>query len=102
MSNMFGMMKKAQEMQKNLKLVQDELARTEVEGSAGGGLVSVTMTGTHDIVKVSIKPGAVDADDLGLLEDMVKVACNDALAKANAMAKDKMQAVTGGLNIPGF
>lgn len=102
MNNMFGMLKKAQEMQKNLKVVQEELGKAEVQGSAAGGAVGVTMTGTHEIVRVSIKPEAVDTDDLTLLEDMLKVACNDALAKANAMAKQKMEAVTGGMGLPGF
>lgn len=102
MSNMFGMLKKAQEMQKNLQLVQAELAQTEVTGTAASGAVSVTMNGTHEVVSVSIKASAVDTDDLGMLEDLVKVACNDALAKANEIAKTKMSAVTGGLNIPGL
>ena len=102
MSNMFNMLKKAQDMQKGLKAVQEELARTEVSGSAASGAVEVTMNGTHEIVRVSIKPTAVDSDDLGMLEDLVKVACNDALAKANELAKTKMAAVTGGLGIPGF
>jgi nucleoid-associated protein EbfC len=102
MSNMFGMLKKAQEMQKGLQNVQAELAKTEITGTAASGAVSVVMNGTHEILSVSIKPEAVDTDDLGMLEDLVKVACNDALAKANEMAKTKMAAVTGGLNIPGF
>lgn len=102
MNNMFGMMKKAQEMQKGLQNVQAELAKTEVTGTAGGGAVSVVMMGTHEIARVSIKPEAVDKDDVGMLEDLLKVACNDALEKANKLAKDKMAAVTGGLNIPGF
>src|SRR4051812_2119147 len=100
--NMFSMMKKAQEMQKGLQNVQAELAKAEVTGVAGGGAVSVVMLGTHEISKVTIKPDAVDADDVGMLEDLLKVACNDALAKANALAKEKMNAVTGGLQIPGF
>lgn len=102
MNNMFGMMKKAQEMQKGLQNVQAELAKAEVTGVAGGGVVSVVMLGTHEINRVVIKPDAVDKDDVGMLEDLVKVACNDALAKANALAKEKMSAVTGGLQIPGF
>ena len=100
--NMFNMMKKAQEMQKGLQTVQAELAKTEVTGVAGGGVVSVVMMGTHEIASVKVKPEAVDKDDVGMLEDLLKVACNDALAKANALAKEKMSAVTGGLNIPGF
>lgn len=102
MSNMFGMLKKAQEMQSGLKKVQAELAVTELTGSAASGLVTVVMNGSHEIVKVSIKPDAVDTSDLGMLEDLVKVAANDALAQANALAKQKMDAVTGGLGIPGL
>lgn len=102
MSNMFGMLKKAQEMQKGLQAVQAELAKAELTGTAGGGLVSVTMNGSHELVKVEIKAGAVDTSDLGMLEDLVKVACNDALAKANELAKTKMASVTGGLGIPGL
>lgn len=102
MNNMFGMMKKAQEMQKGLQNVQAELAKTEVTGVAGGGVVTVVMMGTHEIARVTIKPDAVDKDDVGMLEDLLKVACNDALDKANKLAKEKMSAVTGGLNIPGF
>ncbi|RYG61205.1 MAG: YbaB/EbfC family nucleoid-associated protein [Alphaproteobacteria bacterium] len=102
MSNMFGMLKKAQEMQKGLQTVQAELAKTEVDGQAASGAVKVTINGTHEILKVSIQPSVVDTDDLGMLEDLVKVAFNDALAKANELAKSKMAAVTGGLGIPGF
>jgi len=102
MSNMFGMLKKAQEMQKGLKAVQEELARMEIGGSAASGAVEVIMNGTHEIVRVKIKPDAVDMDDLSMLEDLVKVACNDALGKANDIAKSKMAAVTGGLSLPGM
>jgi DNA-binding YbaB/EbfC family protein len=102
MANMFGMLKKAQEVQKGLQAVQEELARTEVSGTAGNGLVSVTILGSHDVVRIAIKPDAVDTSDMGMLEDMLKVAFNDALSKANDMAKTKMAAVTGGLGIPGL
>lgn len=102
MSNMFGMLKKAQEMQKGLQAVQAELAKAEFSGSAASGAVEVVMNGGHEIVRVAIKPEAVDTSDLGMLEDLVKVAANDALKKANATAKEKMAAVTGGLGIPGL
>lgn len=102
MSNMFGMLKKAQEMQKGLQTVQAELAKTEVEGQAASGAVKVVINGTHEMLKLTIAPSAVDTDDLGMLEDLVKVAFNDALTKANELAKTKMASVTGGLGIPGF
>lgn len=102
MSNMFGMLKKAQEMQKGLQAVQAELAKTEFSGTAASGAVTVVMNGAHEIMKVTIKPEAVDASDVGMLEDLVKVATNDALKKANEITKTKMAAVTGGLGIPGL
>jgi DNA-binding YbaB/EbfC family protein len=101
-NNMLGMLKKAQDMQKGLKAAQDQLAKSEVTGTAGGGVVNVLMKGSHELVKVSIKPDAVDPKDVGMLEDLLVVACNDALAKANALAQEKMKAVTGGLGIPGL
>lgn len=102
MANMFAMLKKAQEVQKGLQSVQAELAETQVTGQAGNGLVEVTMMATHDLVNLRIKPEAVDTADMGMLEDLVKVAFTDALAKANELTKTKMAAVTGGLGIPGF
>lgn len=102
MSNMFGMLKKAQEMQKNLQAIQVELNKTEITGTAGGGLVSVVINGAHEILSVKIKPEAVDTTDMGMLEDLIKVASNDAVTKANELTKTKMASVTGGLNIPGF
>lgn len=99
---MFDMIKKAQEMQKNLKAMQEELKTAEVSGQAGNGLVTLVMTGTHDVKSVSIKPDAVDPSDVGILEDLVKVAFNDALKQANAMAESKVSKVTGGMKIPGL
>lgn len=102
MKDMFGMLKKAQEMQKNVQVLQDELAKTEITGTSGGGLVSVVMTATHDVKKVSIKPDAVDTSDLGMLEDLLVAAFKDAVGKGNALTQTKMSAITGGLKLPGF
>ena len=99
---MFDMVRKAQEMQKNLKLMQEELKTAEVTGQSGGGLVQVTLTGTHEIVSVSIKPEAVDPADVAMLEDLVKVAVNDAVRTANKMAEEKVSKITGGMKIPGL
>ncbi|PIZ29984.1 MAG: YbaB/EbfC family nucleoid-associated protein [Alphaproteobacteria bacterium CG_4_10_14_0_8_um_filter_53_9] len=99
MKDMFGMMKKAQEMQRKMGEVQKELAVTEVVGESSG-LVKVTMTGTHEVRRVDIDPKALE--DVEMLGDLMVVACNDALKKANAMAEEKMKPVTGGLNLPGM
>jgi hypothetical protein len=100
--NMMAMLKKAQDMQKGLKAVQDELAVTTVEGAAGGEAVRITMLGNHEVKAVKLQASVVDAGDIETLEDLLKVAYTDALNKANALAQKKMGAVTGGLGIPGL
>jgi DNA-binding YbaB/EbfC family protein len=100
--NMMAMLKKAQDMQKGLQQAQAELAKAEVEGSSGGGAVKITMTGDHAVKAVKLQPSVVDAAEIETLEDLLKVAYTDALNKANALAKQKMGAVTGGLGIPGL
>lgn len=93
-------MKEAQKMQESLLQIQDNLGNEEVEGTAGGGLVKVKATGKHIIKSVKISPEAVE--DLETLEDLVLAAVNDAINKANSLASDKMNSVTGGMNIPGM
>jgi nucleoid-associated protein EbfC len=100
--NMMAMLKKAQDMQKGLASAQAELAVAEVTGSAGGDAVHVTMLGNHEIKSIKLQASVVDAADIETLEDLLKVALNDALNKANELAKKKMGAVTGGMNIPGL
>jgi DNA-binding YbaB/EbfC family protein len=100
--NMMAMLKKAQDMQKGLKAVQEELAVTTVEGKAGGEAVAITMTGSHEVKSVKLQASVVDPADIETLEDLLKVAYSDALNKANELAKKKMGAVTGGLGIPGL
>jgi DNA-binding YbaB/EbfC family protein len=100
--NMMAMLKKAQDMQKGLQTVQAELAVLTVEGTAGGGAVTLTMTGSHEVKSLKLQPAVVDPAEIETLEDLLKVAYADALTKANALAKQKMGAVTGGLGIPGL
>jgi DNA-binding YbaB/EbfC family protein len=95
-------MKEAQKMQESLMQIQDNLGNEEVEGTAGGGLIKVKATGKHIIKGIKISPEAVDVEDLETLEDLVLAAVNDAISKANALASDKMNSVTGGMNIPGM
>lgn len=85
--NMQQMMKQAQKMQADLQKAQEELENTEVEGSAGG-MVTVTMNGKKKLLSVSIKPEAVDPDDVEMLEDLLTAAFNDALEKAEELSKE--------------
>lgn len=96
------MMKQAQKMQESMARVQAELADKTVEGSAGGGAVTVVVSGVQEIKAVKIKPEAVDPDDIETLEDLVMAAVQDGLRKSSEMAKAELGQVTGGLNIPGL
>jgi DNA-binding YbaB/EbfC family protein len=96
-----NIMKQAQAMQENLRKAQEELARIEVNGGAGGGLVTVVMTCRHDVKRVQIDP-ALLKDDKEVLEDLVAAAMNDAVRKAEEMTQQKMAGLTSGLGIPGL
>lgn len=100
MKNMFDIMKQAQQLQSRMQDLQTELEAAEVEGRAGGGLVAVTMSGKGEVKKVSIDPSLMKEDEREVLEDLMVAACADAKTKAEAMAAEKMKAVTGGLPIP--
>jgi DNA-binding YbaB/EbfC family protein len=100
--NMSKMMKQVQQMQKQMVKAQEELAGEEVEASAGGGMVTVKVTGDLKITSIKIDPGAVDPDDVEMLEDMVLAAANEALRSAQELASKKLGGLTGGLNIPGL
>ena len=99
--NMQAMMKQAQKMQADMLRAQEQLKDERVEASVGGGAVKVVMTGELMVESVTIDPGAVDASDIGMLEDMVAAAVNEAVRQAQELAGRKMQAVTGGLGLPG-
>ncbi len=94
-----GMMKQVQQMQDNVKKVQDSLATIEVEGQSGAGLVKVTMTCKNDVKRIVIDPSLL-GDDKDMLEDLVAAAVNDAVRKAEATASEKMAAVTAGMPLP--
>ncbi|HIN36417.1 MAG TPA: YbaB/EbfC family nucleoid-associated protein [Dehalococcoidia bacterium] len=95
-----NMMRQAQKQLAQLQKIQEELETMTVEGSAGGGAVKVVMTGKQIVESVTIEPEA--AEEVDLLQDMVLAAVNDASAKAQELAAQKMSVVTGGMNIPGF
>ncbi|AQA18733.1 YbaB/EbfC family nucleoid-associated protein [Halioglobus japonicus] len=94
------LMKQAQQMQADMQKVQDDLANAEILGEAGAGLVSVVMTGRHDVKRVSIDP-AVLSEDKEVLEDLLAAAVNDAVRKVEAHNQQAMAGVASGLNIPG-
>jgi hypothetical protein len=96
-----NLMKQAQQMQENMRKAQEELAKIEVVGSAGGGLVEVTMTCRHDVRKIQIDDSLME-DDKEMLEDLIAAAVNDAVRKIEEVTKEKMGGMMGGLNIPGM
>ena len=103
--NMQQLMKQAQKMQEQMLAAQQQLADAEVTGSAGNGLVTVTVSGTGDVKSVSIDPQAVDPEDVETLEDLIVVAFREASDAAKAMAEETMGPLTaglGGLGLPGF
>jgi DNA-binding YbaB/EbfC family protein len=95
-------MKMVQQMQNRLMKIQQELAETTVEGTAGGGVVTVKMNGQREFQSIKIDPSAVDPEDVELLEDMVGAAITDAMEKAAKLNEDRMSALTGGMKIPGL
>jgi DNA-binding YbaB/EbfC family protein len=94
-----GLMKQAQQMQDNMKRMQEQLATIEVEGQAGAGLVKVVMTCKHDVKRVAIDPSLM-TDDKEMLEDLVAAAMNDASRKVETTVQEKMAGVTAGLPLP--
>lgn len=95
--NMQQLMKQAQKMQQQLLEAQQQLAETEVTGTAGGGLVTATVTGGGEVVSIKIDPKAVDPDDVETLEDLVVAAIRDATHAAQEIASERMGPLTGGL-----
>jgi DNA-binding YbaB/EbfC family protein len=102
MKNMGDLAKMAQRMQADMAKAQAELAEATVEGTAGGGAVVVVLSGTQDIKDVRIKKDAVDPEDVETLQDLVRAAFSDALAKSREIAAQRMGSVTGGLKLPGM
>ena len=95
-------MQMMRKMQRQMEKIQQELESTRIETSAGGGLVKVVINGQQDIQSISISPDAVDPDDVELLEDLVLAAVNDAVGESRSVAARKMNALTGGMKIPGL
>ena len=100
MKNLAGLMKQAQQMQSKMQEMQARLESIEVEGTAGAGLVAITLNGKGDLRRVKIDPKLADPSDLEMLEDLIVAAHRDAKSKIEAMTQDEMQKVTGGLQLP--
>ncbi|MCI8372105.1 MAG: YbaB/EbfC family nucleoid-associated protein [Lachnospiraceae bacterium] len=95
--NMNNLMKQAQKMQRQMEETTKQLEETEVVGTAGGGVVEITVSGKKEITKVSIKEEVVDPDDIEMLEDLVMAAANEALRKMEELSSQSMAKITGGL-----
>lgn len=102
MGNMGNMMKKMQKMQKQMEKAQEELGEKTVEGTAGGGIVTVVATGHKKILEVKINEEVVDPDDIEMLQDLVLAATNDALKNVDELVESTMGQFTKGMNLPGM
>jgi DNA-binding YbaB/EbfC family protein len=94
-----GLMKQAQQMQENMQKAQEELARMEVEGQAGGGMVKVTMTGKHEVRSVDIDDSML-SEDKEMIEDLVAAATNDAVHRVGKLMEERFAGMTSGLDLP--
>ena len=100
--NQAAMMKQAQKMQQEMLRMQEEMENKTWSATAGGGMVTATVNGKHEVVALEIKPDAVDPDDVEMLQDMVIAAVNEAMRTADAEAAQNMSRLTGGLNLGGM
>ena len=99
MKDFGGLMEQAQQMQQKMQRMQDDIKNLEIVGEAGAGLVKITMTGRHDVKKVFIDPGLA-GEDLTMVEDLLAAAVNDAVRKVEVVTREKMSAITGGMELP--
>ncbi|MDY0291265.1 MAG: YbaB/EbfC family nucleoid-associated protein [Desulfuromonadaceae bacterium] len=99
---MGNMMRQAQQMQRKMEEMQKELESREVEASAGGGMVTVRVSGKQQLLGITLEPDAVDPQDVDMLQDLIMVAVNEGIRKSQEMVQSEMSKLTGGLNIPGL
>ncbi|MDO4547911.1 MAG: YbaB/EbfC family nucleoid-associated protein [Clostridia bacterium] len=100
--NLQQLARQAQKLQENMQKIQEELEQREFEAQAGGGVVSARVNGKKELLGISIKPEAVDVDDLEMLEDLIMAAVNEAIKTAEDTTQREMSKVTGGMNVPGL
>jgi len=101
MKNFNQLMKQAQQMQEKMADMQEKMGDLIVEGSAGGGLVKVSVSGKSEMKSLKIDPSLIDQDEIEVLEDLIVAAFNDAKSKAEAQMQDEMSKITGGMGLPG-
>ena len=97
-----NIMKQAQQMQRRMAELQEELENKQVEASAGGGMVTAVVSGKQQLLDLKIEPAVVDPEDVEMLQDLITAAVNEAIKQSQQMAQEEMAKVTGGLNIPGL
>lgn len=97
-----NMMKQAQQMQRRMAQLQEELENRQIEASAGGGMVTAVVSGKQQLLSLKIDPSAVDPEDVEMLQDLVTAAVNEAIKQSQKLAQEEMGKLTGGLNIPGL
>jgi DNA-binding YbaB/EbfC family protein len=102
MKDFQSVLKQAQEMQARLARLQEKMAETTGEASAGGGMVTVVANGRQEILSVRIEKEVISPEETGLLQDLVRAAVNEALARSREMMAAEMAKITGGLNLPGM
>jgi nucleoid-associated protein EbfC len=99
---MKDLMKQAQKMQADMMKAQEELANKVVEGTAGGGMVTIEMNGKNQVISLKLDPEVVDKDDVEMLEDLIIAALNEAQEKISKTSENEMGKLTGGMKIPGL
>ncbi|WP_457577202.1 YbaB/EbfC family nucleoid-associated protein [Desulfomarina sp.] len=97
-----SIMEQARNMQEKMAKIQQDLASKTITGSAGGGMVTVTVNGKADILSINIEQAVIDPDEKDMLQDLIVAATNDAVRRARELGKEEMAQLTGGLNIPGI
>jgi DNA-binding YbaB/EbfC family protein len=100
MKDMMGMMRQAKDLQDRMQRLQEEVAALTIEGSAGGGLIKVAVSGKSELKNIKIDPSLLKPDEAEILEDLIVAAINDARGKAEAKLAEKMRELTGGLSLP--
>ncbi|MBI5583901.1 MAG: YbaB/EbfC family nucleoid-associated protein [Deltaproteobacteria bacterium] len=102
MKNLGNIMQQAKKIQERLANIQEEMADRTIEGSAGGGMVTVVANGRQEVLAIKIEPEVVNPEDVEMLQDLIQAAVNDALRKSQEMVQQEMAKITGGLKIPGM
>ncbi len=100
--DMNSIMQQAKAMQEKMVKIQQDLAKKTITGSAGGGMVVITVNGQGELIAAAIEKAIIDASEVGMLQDLIVAATNDALRKAKELNKQEMAQLTGGLNLPGL